>query len=280
MPDLFSFGTDLERTGAVHGIVEPRECRVALSPSRLPGLDLALNPYTGCSHGCIYCYAPYVLRTPPSEWGRKVIAKTNISKLLEKELKEKHGVIGLGTVTDPYQAAEKEWGLSRKCLIAIKNACAQVSVLTKSGLITRDLDVLKDIDRCEVGITITTDDDRIAQMVEPGAPPPSSRFKALEELNRSGIDTYVMIGPIIPEIIEARISSFLGKISTTGTKRVMMDPLNLRPGMNQAIYDAMHKHDERLANAIFQCASDRYVGCEEKIVSSCKAVGLDCIDAF
>ena len=89
-------------------------CKTALSPSRLPGLDYALNPYKGCAHGCVYCYAPYVIKVPVSEW-TDVIAKGNIAEVLSKEV-PRPGVVGLGTVTDPYQPLEKELCLTRRCL--------------------------------------------------------------------------------------------------------------------------------------------------------------------
>lgn len=280
--DLGSFDQSVEKIDSGEQEVIPKECSVALSPSRLPGLDFALNPYAGCSHRCTYCYAPYVMRRPPSEWGKCVVAKTNIAKLLAKELPKKKGVIGLGTVTDPYQKAEAAWQLSRKCLVEIKKADARVSILTKSDLVARDIDLLKDIERCEVGITITTESDDLVQLFESNAPAPTARFKALEELNRSGIDTYVLMGPLIPEILGAGTEAMVQRIVSSGTRRVMLDRLNLRPGMEQAMYDALCIKDRRSAERFrSEASSDQhYEKAIAKLESACMSAGLKCARAF
>jgi DNA repair photolyase len=115
----------------------------ALSPSRLPGLDFALNPYRGCGHGCIYCYSPDVLRLGGKEpWGSFVEVRKNLPVLLAKERKACSGVVGLGTVTDPYQPAEEKTRLTRYCLEQLATAKCSVCVQTKSDLVARDTDIL------------------------------------------------------------------------------------------------------------------------------------------
>src|SRR5512137_1135841 len=118
------------------------ECKSAVSPSRLPGLDFALNPYRGCSHRCVYCYAQDVTRFEMGKpWGEEIVVKTNIVAALKKQLEKKsQGVFGIGTVTDPYQPLEKEYELTRGCLSLLRRKGASVSILTKSDLVTRDLD--------------------------------------------------------------------------------------------------------------------------------------------
>lgn len=206
-------------------------CSTALSPSRLPGLDLALNPYSRCGHDCTYCYAPYVMRTSPSEWGRGIVAKVNIHQVLAKELRRKRGVIGLGTVTDPYQPLEREMGLTRRCLEEMARAGAKVSILTKSDLVVRDVDVLRGMTGAEVGMTINTASDQRAAIFEMGSPPPSRRLEAVRTLVEEGISTYVFLGPLIPTVTDHDLPSLVTAIADTGVRSVMIDRLNLRPGM-------------------------------------------------
>ena len=178
------------------------ECTRALSPSGLPGLDYALNPYTGCEHGCIYCYAPGVTHTDLGSW-RVVRVKRNIPERLARELPSVEGVIGLGTVTDPYQYAERKFRLTQMCLEVLRARGRRVHIHTKSDLILRDIDILGDMDS-RVGVTITNIDDRVSKMTEPGAPLPGARLSALRER----------------ELLEA--------ICDTGVRSVFHDPLNLR----------------------------------------------------
>lgn len=225
MSDLDAF-TDGGRTSFVR-----KMCSTALSPSRLPGLDHALNPYTRCGHDCAYCYAPYVMRTSPLEWGKEIVAKVNIPQVLAKELPRRQGVIGLGTVTDPYQPLEAETLLTRRCLEEIVKASARVSVLTKSDLVLRDRDILKRIRGAEVGITVNTISDDRAGIFEANAPPPSRRLRAARCLVDEGIDTYVFLGPIIPTITDHDLEGLVQGIASSGVRSAMIDRLNLRPGM-------------------------------------------------
>lgn len=206
-------------------------CSTALSPSRLPGLDHALNPYTRCGHDCSYCYAPYVMRTSPLEWGKGIVAKVNIPQVLAKELPRRPGMIGLGTVTDPYQPVEEEVLLTRRCLEEIANAGAKVSILTKSDLVLRDRDLLRRIKDAEVGITVNTISDDKVSVFEANAPPPSRRLRAARCLIDEGINTYVFLGPIIPTITDPDLGGLAEGIASSGVRSVMIDRLNLRPGM-------------------------------------------------
>lgn len=233
MSDLDSF---LEDDGPR---VIRKECSTALSPSRLPGLDLALNPYTQCAHACVYCYAPYIMRVPPEIWGTCVQAKVNIPRLLSRELLRKRGVIGLGTVTDPYQPAEGEMNLTRKCLEEMVHASASVSILTKSDLVTRDIDLLSRMAAAEVGITLNTSVDERAAIFEPGSPSPTRRLRAVRALVDSGIGTYVFLGPVIPTITDFDLDGLVSSLIETRVRSVMIDRLNLRPGMKERMASIM-----------------------------------------
>lgn len=204
---------------------ETVECRKALSPSGLPGLDYALNPYTGCEHGCVYCYAPGVTHNDLRTW-RVVRVKRNIPERLARELPAVDGVIGVGTVTDPYQYAERKFRLTQMCLEILHDRNRRVHIHTKSDLVVRDLDLLRDMD-ARVGITITNIDDRISKMTEPGAPLPGARLSALRELVEAGVDCYALIAPVM-STLEGRERELMEAIADTGARCVFHDPLNLR----------------------------------------------------
>lgn len=276
--DLFSYseeGAGAKSSNPARGI-DTREvsCHTALSSSRLPGLDFALNPYEGCEHGCIYCYAPYVLKARPSLWGKWVNARMNISTLLRKELKTKNGMIGIGTVTDPYQPVEKIFSLTRRCLTEIVRKDAPASILTKSELVIRDISLLSELSRVEIGITVTTLDDRIAAKFEPQATPPSRRLEVLRELNNAGIETYSMVGPIIPMVTDSNLETLVSEIAKSGTRRVMVDGLRVRPGM----LEEMHR-SEVFRDADFRWGFDRAISSASYLERTKLRIEKLCIDA-
>ena len=250
MHDLFSYSdepaTRDDRTGKRSIRSKQIMCKSALSNSRLPGLDYSLNPYEGCEHGCVYCYAPHVLRVSPSEWGKWVNAKVNMPSLLSKELKYKEGVVGVGTVTDPYQPAESSMSLTRKCLARLLKSKLHVSILTKSDLVLRDVPMLVGSSKVEVGVTVTIRDDNLAAVFEPFAPPPSRRLLALAEMNAEGIETYVLLGPLIPLATDRELDRLISDIAETGTRRIMVDRLRLRPGMLDKIHRMNMFRDDRV----------------------------------
>lgn len=155
------------------------ECKTALSLSRLPGFDYSLNPYRGCAHGCSYCYAPNILRVPRKEWGDFVQVKRNIPKVLASELKNKErGTVGISTTTDPYQPLEEKYELTRLCLMQLQRYDFPVSIITKSSLVTRDIDILSGFSEVEVGFTITTNNDKERMIMEHCASTIESRIQA------------------------------------------------------------------------------------------------------
>jgi len=278
MSDLDAFLED----GACSVRVVRRECTTALSPSNLPGLDLALNPYTRCGHGCTYCYAPYVMRVPPSDWTKGIVAKVNIPQVLARELPRKRGVIGLGTVTDPYQPAEREMRLTRRCLEVMTRTPSKVSVLTKSDLVVRDIDLLSELAHAEVGLTLNTSSDQAASLFEPCAPPPSARLAAVRALSSAGIDTYVFLGPLIPTVTDEDAALLVSGIKEAGADRIMVDRLNLRPGMRQRMENVLDsKSPGRSIEFRAEVAADHYYhGKMAEIKDACLKTGIPCQDAF
>ena len=222
---LIEFGDESDWDG-IYRIVQ---CKRALAPSGLPEMNYNLNPYGGCEHGCVYCYAPEVTHTDWREW-RVVKVKSNIVERLAKELPGLSGTIGIGTVTDPYQAAERRFRLTRSCLEFLQDKGHPIHLHTKSDLILRDIDLISGFEG-QVAVTLTGIDDRISKITEPGAPLPEARFRALTEMTEAGINTYALIAPVMAHL-EGHEREFCERVIATGVKRAALDPLNLRPQMS------------------------------------------------
>lgn len=241
-------------------MIKEIKVKTALSPSQLPGLDYALNPYRGCAHACIYCYAPSVIYWDKGKWGDLVEVKINLPRVLSKELRtKKKGVVGLGTVTDPYQPAEKKYEITRRCLELLQMHDFPVCIQTKSSLVLRDMDLLKRFSKIEVGITLTSHDDIVRQKLEPGAPAVQERLNALEELRKNGIDTWVFMGPVMPYITDVEL--LLNVIADVKPKYVLVDRLRLKEGIWDCVTDFLKKYDSQLINEydrIFQKNGEYY----------------------
>lgn len=177
------------------------KCRRALSRSNLPEMDYSVNPYHGCLHGCLYCFAMDF--TPEhdavEEWGYKVYARIDIAERLRHEIAGiRRGTVGISTITDPYQSIEGRYKLTRQCLNILLESGFYVTIQTKSPLVLRDMDILrKYAGSADVGITVTTVRASTAAILEPGSPSPQARLSAVRRLSQAGIRTWVYIGPII-----------------------------------------------------------------------------------
>jgi DNA repair photolyase len=187
--------------------------------------DYCVNPYTGCQFACRYCYARLFMTRYSGHkepWGEFVDAKVNAPNRLRKQLiRAKEGGVWVSSVTDPYQPLEKKLKLTRECLRALLEKQFPVTVQTKSDLVLRDLDLLQNFKDAEVGFTITTDDERIAALFEPNAPPVRRRIAALERLYSKGIATFAFIGPILPGNPERLVAELDGKV-----KNILIDRMN------------------------------------------------------
>lgn len=173
----------------------------ALSRSGMLELDYAINPYAGCFHRCLYCYAiDYTHQEDAAKnWGDIIYVKKNIADALRSDIIGiPRGIVGLGTITDPYQPAESKYRLSRNILeILLKNGF-RVTVQTKSPLVTRDIDIMSSYRKTvDVGITITTIEKAKSLQIETRTPSPAARISALRTLRNTGIRTWIFLGPII-----------------------------------------------------------------------------------
>jgi DNA repair photolyase len=200
--------------------------RSILSRTRIPGIDYCINPYTGCGHACKYCYATFMKKfTGHAEpWGTFVDVKVNAVDLLKKALRRNiTGEVMMSSVTDAYQPIEREYGLTRGCLELLARAELDLDILTKSNLVTRDIDILSQMATVDVGLTITTNREDIKWIFEPASSSIRERLNALRALRKAGISTYVFIGPILPmkpEKLADSIAPF--------TDRVLIDRMNYK----------------------------------------------------
>ena len=202
-------------------IIKEIQSKTILSISKI--YPYVINPYTGCQHNCLYCYANFMKRfTGHKEpWGQFVDVKLNAPDLLSREItRKKTGRVWISGVCDPYQPLEAKYKLTRQCLEILAGNNWPVTVQTRSPLVLRDLDILQKGVDFEVGSSITTADDGIRRLFEPNAPPIKERVRALDELHRLGIRTYAMIAPILPK------AESLAEILADKVDYVILDRMN------------------------------------------------------
>lgn len=200
-----------------------REIQVKSILSKSKVSDWTINPYVGCQHSCVYCYAKFMKRftNHKEKWGDFVDVKINAPELLAQEVtKKRKGNVWISGVCDPYQPIENKYKLTKRCLEILQTYNWQVTIQTKSSLVLRDLELLKKFDKIEVGFTITTGDENIRKIFEPRTVPIKDRIKALEILHKEGIKTFVMIAPLLPKA-ETLASQLKGKVDN-----VIIDKLN------------------------------------------------------
>jgi DNA repair photolyase len=251
----------IESAGLPEVKVAQVECKSALVKSRIQGMDYALNPYRGCEHGCLYCYAEFMKKytNHREPWGEFVDIKANVVDRLEVQTgRAKPGTVMLGTVTDAYQPIEKKLGLTRRCLEALAVSDFPVSIQTKSDLVLRDVDVLKRMKEKEVGITITCPDPEVMRSFEPGAASLERRLRALEELVQNGIPTFAFVGPILPFFSDnpAALRSLFGELEKRKISWVYLDKMNylkskwrrIKPVINQRCPEAVRFYERVLAD--------------------------------
>ncbi len=257
--------------------IKELKVKTALSPSQLPGLDYALNPYRGCAHACAYCYAPSVIHYK-GKWGELVEVKVNLPRVLSKELRaKKKGVVGFGTVTDPYQPAEKKYEITRRCLELLLMHDFPVCIQTKSSLVLRDVELLKQFSNVEVGMTLTALDDGVRAEMEPGASSVEERMLALKELGKNGINTWVFLGPVMPYFTD--IEALVDAIAEAKPRYVLVDKLRLKEGVWERVGEFVKGFKPELLpeyERIFLKKEDYYSGIFERVLRRCEEKGLRC----
>jgi DNA repair photolyase len=223
------------------------------------GFDRSINPYRGCEHGCIYCFArpthAYLGLSPGLDFESKLFVKPEAADLLEKELATpgyEPKVIAIGTNTDPYQPIERRYKVMRRILEVLDRAGHPVGIVTKSALVLRDLDILARMaerNLAKVALSVTTLDAELARKMEPRAATPMRRLEALRRLSQAGVPTTVMVAPVIPALTDMEVERILEAAHTAGVHEagyvLLRLPLELRDLFRQWLkenYPEREKH--------------------------------------
>ncbi|KST60830.1 DNA repair photolyase [Methylobacterium sp. GXS13] len=230
--------------------------------------DRSVNPYRGCEHGCIYCYArpthAWLGLSPGLDFESRIFAKPDAAQLLKREIAApgyQPETIALGTATDPYQPVEREHGITRAVLEVLRAARHPVAVTTKSDLVLRDLDILAEMaaeNLVLVAISLPTLDPRLARLLDPRAPRPEKRLAAMRRLSEAGVPVMVNVSPIIPGLTDHEIEAILAKARENGASRIGHALLRLPGEVTDLVADWFAEHyPERQARAFALLAQAR-----------------------
>lgn len=222
------------RTTIGHSSVEHIQAKGILTRSSgfMDAYDFTLNPYSGCSFGCSYCYAAFFARTTDQQatWGRWVQVKANALALLQKRRRKPltDQTVYLSSVTDPYQPIERELCLTRSLLAELlAYHQPRLVIQTRSPLVTRDSDLLRQFRQVQVNMTITTDDDTVRKVFEPFCPANRVRLQAIQEIHAAGIPACITLTPLLPV---ADPHAFAQSLLATGIQRFVVQPFHPNRG--------------------------------------------------
>lgn len=239
------------------------QAKTIISKCGISGIDYVINPYVGCRFGCTYCYASFMGRfvgKTVQDWGDYVYVKVNAPELIKKELQKmkQHGngqELFMSSVTDPYQAAEVRYTLTRQCLEQLAQLPYEgtVSILTKSPLVLRDIDVFKKMRHIVVGMTVTSASDGISRYFEKYAPLVTDRFTALEKLNKNNIRTYAFIGPLLPHFVAQtdELEKVFQRLSQIGTNHIFVEHLNLSSYIKTRLLKEMEGVEKKIVEEFY-----------------------------
>jgi len=232
--DLFSGHEEEKRTSIGNTEVLYKNAASILTEAKgfMGAYDYTLNPYSGCSFGCTYCYAAFFSRSEEQRknWGYWLHVKQNALQLLMKFRKKSllNKTIYMSSVTDPYQPIERELKLTRSLIkeLLIYHQ-PRLVIQTRSPIVTRDIDLLKQFKVIQVNMTITTDSEKVRKVFEPLCPSNASRLKAIQEVNEAGVNTCVTMTPLLP--VE-NAEDFAKKLLDTGIKKFIIQPFHSDKG--------------------------------------------------
>ncbi|WP_066796303.1 PA0069 family radical SAM protein [Sphingomonas soli] len=246
LPGRESDGDWLDDRETVDGEAPPirttvtvEKARTIITRNQSPDIafDRSINPYRGCEHGCIYCFArpthAYHDLSPGLDFETKLFAKPDAPALLRAELSKRGYVcrpIAFGTNTDPYQPIEREWRITRGCIEVLAECDHPLTITTKSDRVTRDLDLLAPMAAkglAAVMISVTSLDPRIAMTLEPRAAAPAKRLAAIRKLSDAGIPVFVSLSPIVPQITDHEMEHILEKAAAAGARAAFFLPVRL-----------------------------------------------------
>lgn len=236
--------------------------------SNLPSVDFVANPYTGCAFGCAYCYASFMgraVKESNAAWGEYVYVKTNAVELADEQLarmpeRKRHGTLLMSSVTDAYQGAERKYRLARGILgkLVEHGYPGKVSILTKSPIVTRDTDLLLALPHSEVGMTVTSTDDKVSRWLEVRAPVASRRLRTLAELHAAGVATYAFIGPLLPHFATSPdlLDTLLGRIADAGVPEIFVEHINLKRYIRDRMATVLRDQPDEVREAYVTARAD------------------------
>ncbi|AZV23851.1 MULTISPECIES: PA0069 family radical SAM protein [unclassified Mesorhizobium] len=225
--------------------VQVEKPRTIITRNESPDIsfDRSINPYRGCEHGCVYCFArpthAFMGLSPGLDFESKLFAKPDAARLLDKELSKdsyQPRTIAIGTNTDPYQPIEKQYRIMREILEVLEARGHPVGIVTKSALVTRDIDILSRMAErglAKVALSVTTLDRMLARTMEPRASTPTKRLEAIRQLSDAGIPASVMVAPIIPGLTDPEMERILDSARAAGAREagyvILRLPLEVSP---------------------------------------------------
>lgn len=245
--------------------------------SKLPDADYVCNPYIGCTHKCMYCYAEFMKRftNHNEDWGDFIDIK-KVSSVKLPKFKEGQTIL-ISSVTDPYNHLEKKHEATKRILMELIGTKANVEILTKSALVVRDINLIKRFSNIKVGISMNTLDDIFRKDTEPFASSVEDRLNALYKINQEGINTYVFVSPIFPGLCD--YESIIKKVHQY-TDYICFENLNLRGSYKTRVltYIKNTRNDLLpLYNNIYNNNDNSYwIKMEDDILKTCEKYGLDC----
>jgi DNA repair photolyase len=222
-------------------VIRETVCKTILNHSELG--DYSLNCYTGCTHRCVYCYARFMQRFHPHDelWGDFVDVKVNAVEALKRQLRRaRPGVVFMSSACDGWQPIEAERRLSRRCCELLLERGFRVHVLTKSALVLRDFDLFRE-GQTRIGVTLTSLDEHLRELWEPGASSVEDRCRVIEAARQAGLETSVMFGPLLPFLSDSQgdIDALLRRAADLQVDVIWVDALNPRPRVWQAVADLL-----------------------------------------
>jgi DNA repair photolyase len=234
------------------------------------GFDRSINPYRGCEHGCIYCYArpshAYLGLSPGLDFETRIFYKPNAAALLRDELRKKNYVcrpIALGSNTDPYQPAERKFGITRSILEVLRDFHHPVTIVTKGALVQRDIDILADMAReklAVVTVSVTTLDRALARHMEPRAATPERRIETIAALAKAGIPTGVLSAPMIPALNDREMEAILTRAREAGATAAGYTLLRLPLELKALFKEWLETHEPQKSSHVLSLVAQCHGG--------------------
>lgn len=262
----------VSKSEAVPTVVRQEMARSLVSYNKSPDLpfDRSINPYRGCEHGCVYCFArpshAYLGFSPGLDFETQLIARSNAAEVLRKELSAKSyrvAPIAIGTNTDPYQPCEGELRLVRGCLEVLRDFNHPVAIVTKGTLIERDMDILAPMASkglVRVGLSVTTLDRDLARRMEPRAPAPERRLATIRRLSDAGIPIRLMASPLVPGLTDHELEALLAAGSCAGADAASWIMLRLPREVSQLWQEWLAEHVPDRADKIMSRLREMHGG--------------------